>query len=478
MRFPGFIGPSYTLQSVNVDCQRCINLFPEINQLGTGKEQEVAALVPTPGLRLLVNISDDPIRGEWRASNGNLFIAAGQKFYSISSSWVATERGSLNTSTGPVSMADNGTYVFIVDGSSGYTWNIDTNTFAQVVDPNFLPSDQVKYLDGYFIFNQKDSKNCFFSDLNAVTFDALDVFSAEGSPDDVIGIEVMNQNIYVFGSQSTEVFYNTGDSDNTFQRIQGAVISVGCVAPFSIHRLQNSVLWLGGDETGNGVIYKSEGYQAVRISTPAIESTIRALTADQIAAATAYTYQQGGHIFYCLNIPGSNTTWVFDGSTSLWHERAYLNLWSLERHRAECHAVAYGENVVGDYQNGKLYALDLETDNDNGISIARERTAPHISKGLANLFHSSFQLDMETGVGTDGTGQGNDPKAVLTWSDDGGHTWSNERWASIGKIGKTKTRVIWRRLGRSRDRVYKVRITDPVKVVLIGADIQFMEGAA
>lgn len=478
MRFTGFIGPSYTLQSKNVDCQRCVNLFPEINALNSGKEKEVASLVPTPGLRLLLTLADSPIRGLWSASNGQLFAVGGQKFYSISSSWVATERGTLNTDSGPVSMADNGTYVFIVDGTDGFTWNMTTSTFAEVTDPDFYPADQVTFQDGYFLFNRAGTQQFFISGINDVTFDGLDIASAEGSPDYLVGLRSINQNVVLFGAKSTEVYYNSGDADFPFTRIQGAVIAVGCSAPFSIAQLESSLYWIGGDINGSGIVYRMTGFQTQRISTPAIEKVIRGLSADDLANATAYTYQQGGHLFYCLNLPSTKSTWVYDASTELWHERTYLNLWEDERHRSEWHAVAFGENVVGDYENGRIYALDPDVYTDNGTSIARMRIAPHLSQGLKLIRHNSFQLDMEVGVGLDGSGQGTDPKAMLQFSDDGGHSWSNEYWRDIGKIGKRQTRVKWNRLGSSRDRVYKIRITDPVKVVLIGAELELEAGAA
>lgn len=466
------------MQSINVDCQRCVNLFPELDELGTGKEREVSSLVPTPGLRLLLTLPNSPVRGIWGASNGQLFAVGGNKFYRISSGFAATELGTLNSTTGPVSMSDNGLHVVMVDGTDGYSWTIATDSFAEITDGDFLGADQVTFQDGYFLFNEPDSGTFFFSDINAVTFDGLDIAKAEGSPDNLVGLISCNQNVYLFGTQSTEVFYNSGDADSPWARIQGAVMNVGLSAAFSVAKLGNAVFWLGGDETGTGIVYRAQGYQAQRISTPAVESVIRTLSADDLADSRAWAYQQGGHTFYCLNLPGTDSTWVFDASTNLWHERQYLNLWSLERHRADCHAVAFGQNIVGDYQNGKIYALDPDTLTDAGTSIARIRTAPHLTKELRRIFHSSFQLDMETGVGLDGVTQGTNPQAILQWSDDGGHNWSNEYMASIGKIGARKTRVIWRRLGSSRDRVYRVKITDPVKVVLIGAELGFDEGVA
>lgn len=482
MRFPGFIGPSYTLQSPNVDCQRSVNLFPEMNELGTGKEKEAAFLAPSPGLRLVVTLPQSPVRGMWRASNGQVFAVGGDRMYRVTydgMTFMSSELGVLNTSTGPVSIADNGIQVVVVDGPGGYVWTLDPGTFNVITDPDFPGADQVTYQDGYFLFNHPDTGQFFFSGINAVSFDALDFATAEASPDELLGILSSNQNVYMLGSQTIEVFYNSGDNDNPWQRVAGAVIETGVSSAFTAQKLPGGgFAWLGGDATGQGIVYRLEGTQAKRISTPAVETIIRKRTAAEIASAKAWVYQQGGHIFYALNISGMAFTLVYDMSTNMWHDRTYLDVKKAQRHRADCHAVGFGFNLVGDYQNGQIYVLDPDKYTDYGTSIQRIRAAPHITKELKRVFHTYFQLDMEVGVGLDGTGQGTDPHAVLQWSDDGGHSWSNERWATIGKIGQTRWRVIWRRLGASRDRVYRVTVTDPVKIVLIGADLGLEEGAS
>lgn len=475
-RFPAFIGPSYTMLSVNIDCQRSVNLYLELNALGTGKDGEIAALVPTPGLTTKLTLPKNVTRGCWTASNGELYWVASSKLYKISSAFVATEIGTLNTDIGYVSIADNGIHVVVVDGTYGYAWTIATNTFSVITDPDFPGADQVTYQDGYFAFNKPDSGQWFISDLNSIDFDALDIATAEGSPDNTIGVISNNQNVQVFGTKSIEVYYNSGEGDFPFARIQGAVIDYGCSAPFSIAKLLGQTYWVGGDKDGSGIVYRMQGYQPQRISTPALETVIRGISSDQLALARAHTYQQGGHLFYCLNLPGTKSTYVYDATTGFWHERTYLNLWSQERHRAECHTVAFGKNLVGDYQNGKIYELDQNSYTDDGVSIARIRTSPHVSKTGKRIRHNSFELDVEAGVGTDGTNQGNNPQAMLRFSDDGGHVWSNERWADIGKIGKRNTRANWSRLGSSRSRVYEVTVTDPVKVVFLGANLDIEEG--
>ena len=211
----------------------------------------------------------------------------------------------------------------------------------------------------------------------------------------------------------------------------------------------------------------------MRISTHAIEWQIQQY--GDISDAIAYTYQQDGHAFYVLTFPTANATWVYDVATLSWHERASYTNGDFDRHRSNCQMAFNNKIIVGDYQNGNLYSFDLEVYADHnrtqkwlrswralptGQNNDRKRTAQH-----------SLQLEVETGVGLN-LGQGNDPQVMLRWSDDGGHTWSNEHWTSIGKIGSYGYRAFWRRLGMTlklRDRVYEISGTDPVKVAITGA---------
>jgi hypothetical protein len=478
MRFIGFIGPSYQASSLNVDAQRCLNLYPEVDVLGTGKAGEVASLVSTPGLTTLLTLPTGPVRGTYTASNGTAYAVGGNTLYSVSSGWVATALGTMNTATGPVSMNDNGIELCLVDGLNGWAVTMSAGSFAQIVDPSFTTSTAVSFMDGYFIFNKPNTQICYVSPIQSVTgFNGLAVSQASSSPDNLATTLVVGQNLYMFGEQHIEVWYDAGTTPMPFTRIQGSVVGVGCSSPYSLGVLQSIPYWVGGDANGQGIVYSMNGYAPQRVSTTAVEIAIRSAGAANIANARAWTYQSAGHLFYCLNVPGLNSTWVYDASVSLWHERAYLTNQGLSRHLVDCSAVAYGVNIGGDYQSGNIYQIDQSNYTDNGTPISRIRSSPHLTEDLNNMFHSRFQLDMEVGVGLS-TGQGSAPEAILDWSDDGGHTWSNEHWASAGLIGKTKTRVIWRRLGKTRDRVYRVTITDPVKVTLIGAEIDLAKGTS
>lgn len=459
-------------------------MYPEIDELGTGKEKEVASLVGTPGLRLLANIGTGPIRCEYRGTNDVLYVVSGNTLYSVSNLWAATSLGTLLTSTGQVSMVDDGFNLIIVDGSNGYDYNFSAANFTQITDLNFRGSNQVRFQGSYFIFTEPDSNVIYLSDLpsgnatDPITFNNDQAASKEGFADNIVGILSLNENIWIFGERTSEVWYanNSTFPDFPFQIVTGAFIQQGCASAFSIAQIDGTIFWLGQNEQGQGVVYMGVGYAPVRVSTHAVEFALQGYAT--LADAVAFTYQANGHSFYILNFTSAQKTWAFDMATKMWHERAYFNNGVLERHRADNHTFVYETHVVGDYGSGNIYAYDDSVYTDNSNPILRLRTAPHITSGLDRVFYSELQLDVESGVGLDGIQQGTNPQAMLKWSNDGGHSWSNENWAPLGKIGQTKGRALWRRLGAARDRVYSVSISDPVKVIMIDMQIQLMAGAS
>lgn len=337
---------------------------------------------------------------------------------------------------------------------------------------------QIVWSDGYFILNEAGTNRFWVSDLQGFNVNALSFASSEGSPDILLALAVTNRYLYALNEKTTEVYADTGNADFPFERIQGGLIEIGLAAAYSVAKVGSVLCWLGRTAEGRGIIYAADGSQPRRISTHAIEHAIAGY-ADP-STAKGFSYQQGGHPFYVLSF--DEATWVYDFSTSLWHERAYMNSGVLERHRAEYYArdIRRDLHLVSDYETNELYQLKDGVYTDNGDAITRLRSSPHASSGLNRVFFSRFQLDMETGIGLDGAVQGSNPTVMLDWSNDGGHTWSSESWAladaGSGQIGDFRKRVIWRRLGSARDRIFRVKITDPVKVVLIGAYVDATPG--
>ena len=464
------LGQSYVARSVNAADSRMVNLFPEAVP---GEGQTSGFLNRAPGLRLLLTVGTGPIRGLW-SYGGYAYAVSGTEVYKITTSWTATKVGDV-TGTGPVSIADNGKQMFIACNGPSYIYDNVTNAFAQITDIDFPGAVTVNYIDGYFQFNQPNSQLIWVSEiLDGTQIDPLSFASAEGSPDGVVSTMVDHREVWIFGTNSVEVWYDNGAVDFPLTRIQGAFNELGCAATFSVAKLDNALFWLGADARGRGIVYRANGYSGVRVSTHAVEWQIQ--NYGNISDAIAYTYQRDGHSFYVLIFPSAGATWVYDVATQAWHERAGWSDGEFVRHRSNCQVEFNSQNVVGDYQNGNIYAFDLEVYADNGAIqkwLRSWRALPPNQNNLKRTAHHSLQLDAETGVGLN-DGQGSNPQVMLRWSDDGGHTWSSEHWASMGKIGAFFYRTFWRRLGMTtklRDRVYEVSGTDPVKISIVGAEL-------
>lgn len=454
-------GPTYQMEAASFDNQRSVNLYTIMSE--SGNSVSPAALITTPGLSLFATVGGGPIRG-CIESDSRAFFVSGNGFYEIDSAGAETLRGTLNTLTSRCQLADNPTQIMIIDGVNGYIFNKTTNTLTQITSPNFPTPSSLTFQDGYFIVSEANSSKYYISSLNnGLTWGALDFTTVEGSPDALVAVRSNRSNIWAFGTKITEVYQNTGNANFPFQRISGAFIQTGCAAPNTIRNLDNRLIWLGIDENGDSIVWMTNGYNAQRISTQAIERKIG--ESSRFDESFAWTYHENGHAFYVLQVKGLNTTLVFDISTQMWHERVYRNPSTAneEQHRGACHLYAFNKHLVGDRENGNIYMMRQGIYSDNGDPMVRKRVTQHISEAKQLITHKQLELDMEVGVGLV-SGQGSTPQIMMRYSDDSGRTWSSELWRDIGAIGDYGRQVIWNKLGRSRDRVYEFSISDPVFV--------------
>lgn len=462
--YTGFIGGAYRARATNFDAEECLNLYPETAQVGTAKS--VAALYGTPGLIRWAQLSGGAIRGMLRFNATTAFVAAGANVFRVAPDQSAVLIGTILPDTKLASMASNGVTVVIASGGGLFIIDPVTNSVTPIADADFLGAGQVGFIGGYYVWNVPGTGKSQTSDLYSTDVSPLAFFTAEGSPDVGVGIIVDHLEYWYFGESTVEVFGVVGDADQPLQRINGAFIEHGCAAAYSVAKMDNTIYWLGSDDNGFGIVWRATGaYEPQRVSTHAVEYALG--LAGDLSDAVAWTYQQEGHAFYVLSV--GDRTWCFDASTGLWHQRAWKDAnGGLHRHRAQCHMTFAGKNLVGDWENGLLYELSLNAYTDDGVEIIGRRTGSFVS---ARTYHM-LQVDFETGVGLV-AGQGEDPKAMLQWSDDGGKTWGAERWADLGKIGEYQRRVRWRRLGSPRlyglSRVFRVTISDPVRRVITGA---------
>lgn len=530
------LGAAYVARSINAADNRLINLYPESTPDG-GKT--AAYFQRVPGIEPVITPASGVVRGMWVA-RGKLYAVVGSTFiqYTPPPTYVVGSRirtiGTNVAGTGPVSMVDNGQQIFLATNPKGYVYNIDTDVFNQIGDPDFPGAVTVGYVNGYFVFNEPNSARVWVTALyDGNDIDALSFASAEASPDNVVSLIVDHKEIWIFGNNSTEVWYDAGQPDYPLAPIQGAFLETGCAAPYSVAKMDSSVFWLAADARGYGMVYRARGYQPQRISTHAIEYAIQ--TYSTISDAIAYTYQQDGHFFYVLTFPTANVTWVYDAATNMWHQRGYVDTTNgqLMRHSPSSMATIDTTVYVGDYLSNRIGKYNFNYYGEF-IPLSRPqnwlrswRALPSGQNDLKRTAQHSLQLDCEAGSTTNieiatppAPGVQGPPWSVLTsdgteyavtnpfvltstgtayrfsnpqfavvpnmanstssmvvslrWSDDGGHTWSNLHQRSMGFVGQTDRRVIWRRLGMTqklRDRVYEVSGGGFGNVAIMGAEL-------
>jgi len=460
----GLVGPSYEQRSLPFDAQRTINLFPVFDEQG----KEVAALYGTPGLTLFATAGNGPIRDGFKSTNGRAFFVSGNTLYELDSAGAETSRGTLNTSSGNLTFDENSTQLIICDGEDGYILTYSTNVFAAISDSDFPSAGTVTYIDGYFIVNENDTHRFWISDsTDGTSWQALEFASAEASPDRLLRVVRAVGTLWLFGTKTIEPWSHTGDQAFPFQPFKGVVIPVGIMAPHTAIELGDSVYWVGSNDNGDGIVYRAKGFRAERISTEAIELAIGRATDKE--GMKSFSYQKDGHDFLVLTDGGLETSLVYDLTTNLWHERAYLNAQGeFEQHLASCCIFAFDFHLVGDRRNGNIYKLDMEVYSDAGDEIKSRRIFTHLSNEGEQVRYNSLELGFETGVGLQ-SGQGSDPVATVYFSKDGGRTYGNGHTVSIGAVGEYNKKVEVRRIGIAEQLTIMLDITDPVKRAIVGS---------
>jgi hypothetical protein len=486
----GFIGPSYSVQSRSVADEECINLFAETNESGGAFDQAQAyggreyvnlkSYFRTPGLSVFSALPQSPVRGSFYAL-GRLFVVAGAGLYELSSSGAQTSRGTVANDGNPVSIAFNNIQLLIVSGGHAYCFTLATNALLDVTGDLAGIPVQVDESDTYFIVAFQNSNKYQMSQvLDGTTWPGQLVNEVSVFPDNITSIIVNHRELWVCGQKRSQPFQDTGSTE-VFDPIAGALIETGSVSTFSVARVDNSIFWVGQDERGAVIAWRSSGYTPSRISTHAVEVWLS--NQANVSQLVSYSYQDRGHLFWVLYVPGGDCSWVYDVTEQLWHKRrswnAALGQWG--PHYSWNHVFAFGMHLVGDWNSGNLYQMNMEFLTDNGTNIRRLRRAPTVRNEKRWIYHTQMTVDFQAGTGPqppllDGNNAPRQPQAMLRWSNDGGQTWSNEHWRGMGFAGQYAARVFWMRLGRARDRVYELVIDDPVDVSIVDAYLETANG--
>lgn len=493
--------------------QICINFYAEVDK---ENPKEAVGLLGCPGLTQLCaapgggapgfsptmtqwpppsSVTNLPVRGLWELPNLTTALAViGDACYLVTSSSATPSSfpqlsllkvGTLLTSTGPVCIRDNniGGYAVIVDGPNGYLYNIATQAFTQITDPNFMGADRVSYIDGWWIFNKPGTQTFYTNYPQYGTgFNGSYYALKDGASDNIVSIFENKEQLWLLGDKTTEIWYDAGGQYFPFQRLVGTMIQSGCKAAQSVSRFyadgQEGLIWYGRSERGENVIIRTRGFIDEVVSNPAFGDEVATypITSDAIG----YTYQEDSHEFYVLTFPSADVTWCYDSQSGLLHKRLSYDPYAQQfhRHRSNSFMNFQGMRIVGDYQNGALYWLTRTAYTDAGWPLLAKRRSGHIwDKGQrGRVFMSSLQLDFLPGVGN-ASGMGSDPQCGITISRDGGLTFGQRWYAPLGQIGQTKTRTMWRRLGWGRDNVVDLEIIDPVRRDLIGVTLKAFSSA-
>ncbi len=471
--------------SPNVAIETLRNWYPQSVEVPT--EPARVVYIPRPGLRTICALPTSPIRVIFQ-QDGRMFAVGGQVLYELFpylDNAGATSRGMLSAvDANPVTVNSNGVaghQLYITSAGKGHIYDLDTNTLTAITALGYPARAGIgTYLDTYFLTTKLDSAQFNISGiLDGLSWSALDFDVRVQASDNIVGIIQFNKVIWLIGSQTSEPWYDSGAATFPFQSVPQVLIPVGCCAAYSIMRTSQALCWLHQSERGRGIFMAAPDYTPRRVSTFALESIWA--TYPTIADTVAFGLTWQGHEFAVVSFPSGNATWAYDMTESenvgqpIWSNWSWWNTvtGAHDRFRGWVHCQGFGANYVGDWETGVIYQLDATLSVDADAPIVWERTAPHLNNEQRFIFYGNAQLDMETGLG------GSRPHALLDWSDDGGHTFSTPITMNTGALGQYLTRCrVAGTLGRSRDRAFRVRMSNDVPPRLLQFYVDAQKGTA
>ena len=477
-----FCGPTYLSASPVLDAQRSINLYPEPQYKSS---KTAMALIGRPGMSAARwSLPSSPVRSIW-AGNNVLYAVGGASFYQLDNTGgIIYNFGVMagSTGAGKCQISHNGTQLLVMDPTAGKIF------YADPVSSTMIPvfnGVALEYLDGFYVAiatgaslaGSNPNQINVSGFLNGGSWDSSDVVLRTASSDLTTALAVLNGQLWIFGQSTIEIWYNAGNANFPFARVSGATINLGLLSPQTVVKFSNTIMWLAADANGYAQVFMANGLNPVRVSNAAIEGLLASLAGTGILrnAHFAYGYQENGHTFYVLNIANVQgvtvITLVYDLTTGLWHERSYTQ--ALPCSFASLPgfwqglSVAHSANFVGDLFSGSIYFQSIYEPNDAGTAITYTRTAPHVSNQNRAINYTRFELD-----GDFGTGAGAHACApVLDYSNDGGRTFlsinRDLQQSQDMSYPSTFKRYYATELGSSRDRVFKVSITDDTNLIRI-----------
>lgn len=473
MKYAGFIGGSDVSQTPIADAERTVNWYMEALPANAKNKY---ALYPTPGQSPFLSVSDTGGRALF-SMNDRTFAVMGPTLYELFATATKINRGTVAQDNNPATISYNGPaggQLFITSGGNGYIFTLATNVLTQVLTGDATMGGM---LDGYFIAFGASNARIRISNLapDGHVWDPTQFAARSAAPDPWKAMVVAQQppGIWLIGEQTGEVWFDEGSSF-PFAPIPGASFRYGTPAPFSLGVAGDSVTWLSQTAEGAGIIVSARGYTPQPISTPSVQAAIGMYArTTTISDAELFTYQDEGHSFSIFNFPSANASWAFDRTTEVWAERGTWNAPAgrYDYWHPRVHCYAFGKHLVAERATGAITTLDVSVGAEaDGSAIRRLRIAPGLFSEHRPLLIRRLEVYLEAGLGLI-SGLGSDPQVMWRTSDDGGKTWGHQRRESAGKMGQYSRRVIFNRMGISRDRVNEMTVSDPIPWRIVDAYI-------
>ena len=454
-------GGSYQSQSRPLSSQQTVNFYP----VATPLAKEKFVLFSFHGLKVIGSATGID-RGLHRMAE-TLYQVKGEKLFRIDKTGLHYDLGAITGSDRCI-MADDGINLFIVSITGVYKYDSDSESISLVTDTNIVGAKSVAYINNQFIYT-----NDLFSVISNVgdgsTANGLNIIGEESLPDNMVRDFIFDDIIYRASERSIVAWYNSGVGNPPIEKLQGRIFQVGLAAINSIARTDDAMYWLGDDFS----VYQSNSGSKTKISTDAISNQIQSYST--VADAIGNTFLIDGISFYVINFPTGGKTFVLNESLG---QQGWFELSSGidgGNYQGASFIECYGKTFVADVENGNVYTLDSKTYTNNGQTIKRVRTTGTINSEPFGVTGKLTQMSkakfiMESGVGLI-SGQGENPRIMVEYSDDGGYTWKHGSWPRVGRMGERTLQVQFYNLTKFYDRIFRLSTTDPVPYSIFSATV-------
>jgi hypothetical protein len=433
---------------------RLINCYAE--PIGEGG-RAIAVRHRSPGLSNFGTTSRSGCRGMIEVA-GTLYAAFGSQLEKFSSSGGAsTNVGALNgTKKGFFAQNNAATpdKVFVDPDGNIYTFTPTSTTSG--FDADLPAPNSVCSIDGYLVFTIGDGR-CFATDLNSTSVNPLSFGKAEAKPDGLTRGIVWGNRLFLFGPKTVELWTDQGLSPFPFARSE--VIQRGLAGPYCVSGFEDSfskgLFWVADDNS----VVQLNGYTPTKISPPDLDGLIEDVSDKTTLEMCCYISR--GHAF--IELSSSTWTWVYNINNQKWHERKkYLGT----RSRITNTYYAFSKWLCGDTETGNIQQIIDSAQLEISSPLVCEAQSAPVQKFPARMRVASAWFDFAVGVGeASGTDPiATDPTVEISWSDDGGQTFSTPRQRKLGRqsLGLTRIRVNQCGSSGSQGRIWKVTMSDPV----------------